>query len=139
MASSHRLVLDNNVLISRLLVPASVPGWAVQKGIDTGQILISDAMLDGLLTVLSRPKFDPYVTVRDRQQFVRLLGRVAERVPMVYTVDACCDSKDNTILEVAVNGAAQLIVTGDRDLLSIGTYHAIPIITQSADLEWSGS
>lgn len=135
MASSHRLVLDNNVLVSRLLVPASVPGQAVRKAIDIGQLLVSDAMLDELAAVLSRPKFDPYVTISDRQEFIRLLGRVAERVPIIYTVHACRDPKDNMILEVAVNGAAELIVTGDQDLLALGIFQTVPIVTPATYLE----
>jgi hypothetical protein len=42
MTNSSRLVLDNNVLISRLLLPASVPGRAFTKALQTGQILVSD-------------------------------------------------------------------------------------------------
>lgn len=132
MTGSQRIVVDSNVLISRLLLPDSIPGQAVRKAVDTGQLLVSDAMLEELASVLSRPKFDPYITIGDRQEFLRLLGRVAERIPIIYTVHACRDSKDNMILEVAVNGSADLIVTGDGDLLTLGTFHAIPVITPAS-------
>lgn len=134
MTNSLRIVIDSNILVSRLLLPDSVPARAVQKALRTGQILISDAVLAELAAVLARPKFDPYVSIADRQEFIRLLGRVAERVRVVYRVHACRDPKDNIILEVAVNGAANLIVTGDQDLLSLGRYHDIPILTPAAFL-----
>ncbi len=130
-----RIVVDNNVLISRLLLPASVPGRAVRKAIDSGQLLVSDATLTELATVLARPKFDPYVTIGDRQEFIRLLGRVAERIPITYTIHACRDPKDNMILELAVNGQADLIVTGDQDLLALNAVREIPIITPVIYLE----
>jgi|HubBroStandDraft_6_1064221.scaffolds.fasta_scaffold4819847_1 uncharacterized protein len=43
----------------------------------------------------------------------------------------CRDAKNNKILEVAVNGSAQLIVAGDRDLLSLNPFRGIPIVTPS--------
>jgi uncharacterized protein len=132
MTSSHRIVVDTNVLVSRLLLPGSTPGRAVRKAVDTGQLLISDAAMSELAAVLARPKFDPYVTIGDRQEFIRLLGRVAERVPITYTVHACRDPKDNMLLELAVNGSADLIVTGDQDLLVLHVYQDIPIITPAA-------
>ena len=94
-----------------------------------GPLLVSDATPAELNAVLSRAKFDPYVTILDRQEFIRFLDRVAERIPIIYTVHACRDPKDNMILEVAVNGRAELIVTGDRDLLALGACQSIPIIT----------
>ena len=139
MTTSQRIVLDNNVLVSRLLLPKSVPGQAVRKAVDTGQLFVSDATLTELAAVLSRPKFNPYVSISDRQEFLRLLGRVAERVPITYIVHACRDPKDNMILELAVNGSADLIVTGDQDLLVLDTFQSIPIITPVSYIEgWSG-
>ena len=135
MPNSLRIVIDNNVLISRLLIPDSVPSRAVRKAVDTGQLLVSEATLAELARVLSRPKFDPYVTIADRQEFIRLLGRIAEFVTTTYTVHACRDPKDNMFLEVAVNGQADLLVTGDQDLLALGTFHNTAIMTPASYLE----
>ncbi|MEO8659200.1 MAG: putative toxin-antitoxin system toxin component, PIN family [Bryobacteraceae bacterium] len=130
-----RIVIDNNVLISRLLLPKSVPGTAVREAVDTGQLLVSSATLDELAAVLSRPKFDAYVSIGDRQEFIRCLGRIAEVIPIIYTVHACRDPKDNMFLEVAVNGNAQILITGDRDLLVLNPFHEIPIIAPAAYVE----
>lgn len=135
MTTRPRIVIDNNVLISRLLLPGSVPGRAVRKAVDAGQLLVSDATLAELAAVLARPKFDPYITIADRQEFIRLLGRIAERIPITYTVHACRDPKDNMILEVAVNGHADLILTGDQDLLTLRTFQEIPITSPSSYIE----
>lgn len=124
--AKERIVLDNNVLVSGLLLPASIPGQAFQRAIRTSEILVSEATLNELADVLSRKKFDRYVSIKDRQEFLRLLSRVAEIVPTTYTIHACRDAKDNMILEVAVNGSAHLLVTGDRDLLSLSPFQGIP-------------
>ncbi len=130
-----RVVADNNALISRLLLPASVPGRAVRKAVDTAQLLLSEATLRELAEVLSRPKFDRYVTTDERQQFLRLLTRVGEIVPIVYPIQACRDAKDDMFLEVAVNGEADLIVTGDQDLLVLSPFRSISITTPAHYIE----
>jgi uncharacterized protein len=129
--AKERVVLDNNLLVSGLLLPVSTPGQAFQRAIRTSEILVSEATLNELAEVLSRPKFNRYVSLKDRQEFLRLLSRVAEIVPITYTTQACRDVKDNMILEVAVNGSAQLIVTGGRDLLTLTPFQGIPILTPS--------
>jgi putative PIN family toxin of toxin-antitoxin system len=101
---------------------------AFHRAIHTSEILVSEETLDELADVLSRSKFNRYISVKDRQEFLRLLSRVAEIVPITYVVHACRDPKDNKMLEVAVNGSAQLLVTGDQDLLSLDPFHGIPII-----------
>ncbi len=127
--SEQRVVLDNNLLISGLLLPDSTPGKAFQRALRTAQFLFSEATLNELADVLARPKFDRYISIADRQEFLRLLSRVADVVPNTYPIHACRDPKDDMILEVAVNGDAQAIVTGDRDLLSLNPFHRIPIVT----------
>ena len=129
MAHRARVVVDNNALVSRLLIPDSVPGRAVRKAVDEAQLLVSEATLEELADVLARPKFDPYVSMADRQDFIRLLGRVAELVPITFTVHVCRDPKDDRFLELAINGRADLIVTGDRDLLELNSFQDIPVIT----------
>ena len=129
MAGSGRIVVDNNALISRLLLPDSVPARAVRKAVDEEQLLVSEATLEELADVLARPKFDRYVTVADRQQFLRLLGSVAELVAIAYPIRACRDPRDDKFLELAVNGRARVLVTGDRDLLALHPFHDIPIVT----------
>nr|WP_294508582.1 putative toxin-antitoxin system toxin component, PIN family [uncultured Rhodopila sp.] len=122
-----RVVLDTNALISRLLVPSSVPAWAVQRAISEHIVLASDATIMELADVLSRRKFDPYVSVEDRQRFLRLFGRIVEQATVLHVVRACRDPKDDKFLELAVNGAADVIVTGDADLRALNPFRGIQI------------
>jgi putative PIN family toxin of toxin-antitoxin system len=129
MSHRERVVVDTNALVSRLLVPGSVAGRAVDRAVERGRLLVGEATMVELTTVLGRAKFDPYVSLADRQQFIRLLGRIAELVPILRPVRACRDPKDDMFLEVAVNGGADLIVTGDRDLLELHPFLGIPILS----------
>jgi predicted nucleic acid-binding protein len=61
---------------------------AIRKAVDTAQLLASEVTSEELADVLGRAKFDPYVTVRDRQEFLRHLSRVVEVVP-VNTLHSC--------------------------------------------------
>jgi uncharacterized protein len=130
----ERIVVDTNVLISRLLVPASVSGRAVRRAVATGQLVVSEATMEELATVLGRPKFDLYLSIADRQEFIRLLGRIAEMIPVVRVVRACRDPRDDKFLGVAVNGRVDLFITGDRDLLELDPFMGIGILTPAAYL-----
>ena len=125
----ERIVADTNLLVSRLLLPQSLPAQAVRKAVDEGQLLVSAATLEELADVLSRAKFDPYVSLEDRQDFIRVLNRVAERVIVTALIKACRDPKDDKFLEVALNGEANVILTGDRDLLALHPFRGVDILS----------
>jgi putative PIN family toxin of toxin-antitoxin system len=135
MRARERIVADTNCLVSRLLLPSSVPGNAVRRAADSGLLLASEATMNELADVLARPKFDRYISLADRQQFLRLLGRVAEFVPTVYPVRECRDPKDDKFLELALNGRAHLIITGDAGLLALHPWREIAIVTPARYLK----
>ena len=136
MTASLRLVVDTNVLISRLLAPDSAPGRAVSQAVHNGRLLASESTLEELADVLGRSKFDPYLRLDERQQFLRLLARIVEMPPITHRFSVCRDASDNKFLDLAVSGAADVIVTGDRDLLDLHPFEQIPILTPAAFLEW---
>lgn len=129
MSDTPRLVFDTNILISHLLVPTSTPAQAVRKALHHGRIIVSDDTLDELASVISRPKFDPYISLEDRKDFFRFFGRVVEKVAIIRSIQACRDPKDDKFLELAVSGQAEAIITGDQDLLALHPFHSVQIIT----------
>jgi uncharacterized protein len=129
-----RVILDTNVLISRLLIPQSITGRAVRRLLERTQPLVSDDTLSELATALSRPKFDPYVSREDRQTFFELFARVAERVTVTTTIRRCRDPWDDKFLELAVDGKADWIATGDKDLLELSPFQTTSILTPAAVL-----
>src|SRR5215469_208110 len=128
MRADHRLVLDTNLWVSRLLAPQGTAAAAVDRALQWGTPLMSVETLQELSQVLARPKFDPYVSVQDRQRFIALLGGVVRMVTISHRVAACRDPKDDKFLHVALNGEAQLIVTGDADLLTLNPFHNVEIL-----------
>jgi len=75
-----------------------------------------------------RSKFDRYVSREARAIFLSLIRTVAEFVPIIQLVRACRDPKDDKFLEVALNGRADVIVTGDTDLLAMNPWRGIVIL-----------
>ncbi len=129
-------VFDTNTLISRLLTPGGIPAKAVDHALDSGVLLVSEDTLNELALVLDRPKFDPYISREDRRRFIKLLGGVARIIPITRRVQACRDPKDDMFLDVALNGEAKAIITGDRDLLALDPFHGVRIIKPAEFMDW---
>jgi uncharacterized protein len=130
-----RVVLDTNALISRLLSRRSMPAQAVDLAITRHRVLASEATLMELAEVLSRAKFDPYLTIGERQDFLRQFDRIAERIEVLRTIRACRDPRDDKFLELAVEGAADIVVTGDGDLLALNPFQGVAIVTPAQFLK----
>ncbi len=131
MATTKRIVVDTNLLVSRLLLPDSVPGQAVRKAERTGVVLASRATLDELSDVLSRRKLDRYVSVDQRRKYVRRLLGTVEMVTVQHVVRASRDAGDTKFLELALSGGATLILTEDAVLLVLNPFRGIAIRTAS--------
>lgn len=123
-----RGVLDNNVLVSAALL-GGVPRQAFDKLLDNGTVLISAPVLLELAEVLNREKFDKYVTRDERMRFMVGFLKVAEMIEINDTIAVCRDPKDDKLLELAVGGNADFLITGDKDLLVLNPFRAIKIIT----------
>ena len=129
-----RVIFDTNVLISRLLLPQSVAGRAVRRLFELAQPIVSESTLEELAKTLSRDKFDRYVTLADRQEFFEKFARVAEWVEVTTIVRECRDPRDNQFLELAVDGGANLIVTGDAGLLELSPFRGVAILAPATTL-----
>ena len=123
----QRIVVDTNVLISHLLLPSSSPSKALRIALTMGELLVSNATLAELAQVIQRPKFDKYLSNQDRKRFFEVLAPLCIPVEIIQPIHACRDPKDDKFLEVAINGSANFILTGDRDLLALHPFHDIPI------------
>jgi putative PIN family toxin of toxin-antitoxin system len=124
-----RLVIDTNVCVSHLLLPDSIPEQAVNLAFRHHTVILSEALLLELEAILAHPKFNPYVTRKERGNFLRKLHRLSEPITIIQRIEACRDPKDNFLLELAVNGRADAIVTGDRDLLALHPFRGIAVLT----------
>ena len=127
--SRLRLVIDTNVFISALLSKRSNPFLVVNFAFNYHILLTSNDTLAELQDVLFRKKFDKYVTTQERQIFLKKFMNTTERVEIIQHFDDCRDPKDNCFLDLGVNGKADFIITGDKDLLVLNPFQEIEIIT----------
>jgi len=126
-----RAVIDTNVLVSQAIRPSSIPARAVDKAASSARLLFSAATWAELEEVLSRRKFDAYLDASARENFLQDLRAIALIVAASASIRACRDPRDDKFLEVAVHGRADLIVTGDDDLLALHPFRGIAILTPS--------
>ncbi len=128
-----RVVFDTNIFVSALVIPGGRADDAMQRVIEeTDQLILSRAIIHELLSVLSR-KFG-----RDKEELARAavyLSEIGERVESKKKIRVLEDEADNRILECAIAGKADLIVTGDRAMLRLGNYEGIRIINLNQYLQ----
>ncbi|MDO9123954.1 MAG: putative toxin-antitoxin system toxin component, PIN family [Deltaproteobacteria bacterium] len=128
-----KVVFDTNIFISAFVIPGSQAEKAMLRIIEGMDVLLlSKGILDELLSVLSI-KFS-----RDREEISRLaviLSEMAEWVDPSKKIKVLSDEPDNRILECAVSGNADVIVTGDKEILRLGEYEKIKIISLKEYLE----
>ena len=136
---ADRVVLDTNVLISAALTRTGPPRRVVDLvRADNGVLLLSDETFAELRQRILGSKFDRYVGRESRAAFVALLAAVAEWVPIAGARLGCRDPTDDKILETALMGRADHLVTGDGDLLAMSPFHGIPIVTSARFLALHG-
>ncbi len=126
-----RVVVDTDVFISAALKERSPPSDAVHLAAERDLLLKSSTTEQELFITLARPRLTSLIP----QHFLVWLEEVlaaAELVPITERIVACRDPKDDKFLELAVNGHADLIVSGDADLLTLNPFGGISIIAPAA-------
>jgi putative PIN family toxin of toxin-antitoxin system len=133
-----RVVVDTNVLVRAVISPRG-SYRSVLLGMRNGDytLLYSQALLDELVDVLNRPRIrQKYgLTDQDITTVVRLILMRGEAVLCIMKIAACRDSKDDKFLEVAVNGRADVVVSEDKDLLTLHPFDGIPIVDSGTFLK----
>ncbi|MGL5032865.1 MAG: putative toxin-antitoxin system toxin component, PIN family [Microcystaceae cyanobacterium] len=124
----NHFVVDTNVMVSALLFKQSIPFRAV-KIAEKGTVLYSKSTFIELQKVLNRKKFDKYLSIEERQEFLTEFLNTSQQILIKAEISICRDPKDNKFLELAVNGDAQFIITGDQDLLILNPFREIKIVT----------
>lgn len=128
-----RIVFDSNVLLAALLFLEGRAAAAVENILDgVDDLVLSPPLIREVLSVLAK-KFS-----RDREELSRVavvLGEMGEIVNPSRRLAVFRDDPDNRILECAVEGHAEAIVTGDKAMLAVGEYEGIRLITLAGYLD----
>lgn len=127
MRAKARVVFDTNVVVSAFLFPNSVPGRLLFQSNLRILPLVSASLVAEIHSVLRRPKIEKFVSKEQAQELLAAYLSRSEIVRLQVVIEACRDPRDNHILELAVSGGADSIVTGDDDLLAINPFQGIAI------------
>ena len=133
-----RCVFDTGVVVSGLLIPRSKPRRAFDAARRLGRLLVSEAILSELDDVLRRKKLAAYVSDGQRLEFLAAYLREAEDVAVTIRLRECRDPKDDRFLELAVDGNATHILSGDQDLLAMHPFRGVAILSPAAFLDSLG-
>lgn len=122
-----KVAFDTNVYVSALILPRGAAARALDR-IVTGEheLVLSKPILDELLGVLAR-KF-----ARDREELSRIALFLSELTIPAHPrrrLTVLDDSADNRILECALTGRVDAVVTGDKQMLKLASYGGFRIIT----------
>lgn len=128
-----KVVFDTNIFISAFAIPGSRAEAAILKAVE-GEIhlVISRPIIHEVLDVLAR-KFD-----RNSEELARVavyLSELAEVVTPRRRLKVLRDEPDNRILECAVTGKVDVIVTGDQAMLRLVRYRGIRVLSLKEFLE----
>jgi uncharacterized protein len=122
-----RVVFDTNILVSALVFPGGRGDAALQRIIEEqDELVLSKPILDELLGILAR-KFS-----REAEELARvavLLSEVATIVSPRRRLRVVKDEPDNRVLECALTGRAQAIVTGDHALLALRNFRGVRLLS----------
>ena len=128
-------IFDTNVLLSAILFPNSLPNQALEKAYKLETLIFSKDTHSECLEVLSRSKFDKYVSEEKRLRRFENLKREILDVPISQRPPICRDPKDEKFLTLASFTKPNCIISGDKDLLALDPFQEISILTPNQFLD----
>jgi len=128
--SKLRVIADTNAWISRFILPNSITGQRMKRlAADKWITLVfSQTLKEELRAVLQRLKFRKYITAENLAVFRAYLDAFPA-TPVTSAVELCRDPKDNFLLNLALDSQADCLLSGDEDLLVLGSVGSTSIMT----------
>lgn len=126
-----RVVVDTNVFVSAALKDKSFPALVLRIVAQRGTLLKSVSTERQLFEVLARPQLAALIAPA-AADWMRSVMASAETVSITERITACRDPTDDKFLELAVCGRADIIVSGDADLLVLNPFRAISVVPPAA-------
>jgi putative PIN family toxin of toxin-antitoxin system len=133
-----RAILETNLLISYLLTHrppiAMLLGDLLAK--DGFAMVTAPELLAELDRVLKYPKLQRHYTGEERTRFVAMVLSLSEAAELPETIPRICrDPEDDWLIACAVVGEADMVVSGDADLLALKRVGGIPIVMAAQFVE----
>ncbi len=129
-----RLVIDTNLWISFLLNNNfSILGELIRS--QKVKLLFDSTLNSEIISVASRPKFKKYISNEQIFTLIDTLDFYGETITVTSVIEECRDVKDNFLLSLAVDGEADFLITGDKDLLVLKQIEKTRILKISEFIE----
>lgn len=122
-----------------MILPGSRPASVVDHVAAACELLLSAALIAELEATFRRPKLDRYTSLDTRMKYLWSMVDLAKPISVTSEITDCRDQKDNKLLALAFDGRADLIVTGDVDLLCLHPWRGIAIVSPAAYLAQFGA
>lgn len=124
-----RIVFDTNALLSAMILPSSVSGKAWRTGLLEFEIITSIAVLEEFERKSSKKSLLKYFdSEAQRIDLVTTMTRSMIYVEIESIVRDGKDDDDNKFLELALDGEAVVIVSGDPDLKQLSPWRNVAIL-----------
>ncbi len=124
-----RVTIDTNVLISAIFWPGKPKQLLNQVRRRQVTFVTSDVLLTELKEVLTRRDKPFKLSEQESQRILAMVRELAEIVQFHSSVAICRDEPDNRVLECAIDGRAECLITGDKHLLDLQSFQGIKIAT----------
>jgi uncharacterized protein len=123
-----RIIIDTNLWISFLITRdfARLDEIIFSR---QGILIFSQELLDEFLEVAKRPKFRRFFSTADIEALLETIDEYADFVKVQSKIEICRNPKDNFLLSLSVDGNADFLLTGDKDLLDLIKFGETTIIT----------
>ncbi|MBS1537256.1 MAG: putative toxin-antitoxin system toxin component, PIN family [Bacteroidetes bacterium] len=125
-----RIILDTNLWISFLITKdfRKLDEIIFSKH---AILVFSQELVEEFLEVARRPKFRRFFSPADIEQLLETIDYYADFVKVHTQIEVCRDTKDNFLLSLSLDGNADFLLTGDKDLLDLTKFGGTAIVTIS--------
>ena len=123
------MVLDTNVLVSGLIMLGKPRELLSMISRREAALVLSKEILNEFMTVTRRKKLAEYATKEQVERFVEGLEKIAEFVEPESHLKVADDSEDDIVINTAIDGEADFIVSGDHHLLSLREFRGITMLS----------
>src|SRR3989338_4479810 len=127
-----RAVLDVNVLVSAVLPPGICRSIVLALEKDKFSLVLSPVLFEDFLRAMEKPKLKKLVSGGILEDIIVLIHSKAWIVEPKTRLHICRDPSDDAVIECAVESRSDVIVSGDKDLLSLGFFRQVSVLSPRA-------
>ncbi|MCH6234074.1 putative toxin-antitoxin system toxin component, PIN family [Cognataquiflexum rubidum] len=123
-----RVIIDTNIWISFII---SKKLTLLDEHIFSGKIriLLNENLLSEIKTTIEKPKLQKYFLTQGLEKMLNAFDSFIDLIEIKSSISVCRDPKDDFLLSLAMDGKADYLIIGDKDLLDLGKFRKTKILT----------